>query len=115
MIRTLIALPYEIARLPLAIVDRNVADRLPETSASRVTLDRAIGSVDRIAGAVLRNEHIARRGADRIDRSAKLIAAAQLEEEAAARRTQAERDGRRRAACGDRASGRPRRTGPQPG
>ncbi len=31
MIRTLIALPYEIARLPLVIVDRNVADRLPET------------------------------------------------------------------------------------
>ena len=89
MISTLIALPYEIARLPLVYVDSRLSDRLPETSGSRVTLDRAIGSADRLAGSVLRNRTIAERGADRIERTDKLVAAARLEQAAAERREQA--------------------------
>jgi len=89
MISTLIALPYELARLPLVVVDSRLSDRLPETSGTRATLDRAIGSADKVAGAVLRNRDIAKRGADRIERSGKLLTAARLEREAATRREQA--------------------------
>jgi hypothetical protein len=89
MFSNLIALPYEAARLPLSIVDKAVGDRLPETSAPRVALDRTLGSADRLAGSVLRNPAIARRGAERLDRSDKLVTAARLEQEAEARREQA--------------------------
>ena len=34
MISTLIALPYEIARMPLVYIDSRLSDRLPETSGS---------------------------------------------------------------------------------
>lgn len=98
MISTLVALPYEFARLPLVIVDNRLSDRLPQTSRPRVTLDWAIGSADRLAGALLGNRDIAQRGDDRIDRSAKLLKAGRLEQEAATRREQAREtaaDGRR--------------------
>src|SRR3954451_3097280 len=101
MISTLIALPYELARLPLVIVDNGLFDRLPETSGPRVTLDRAIGSVDKLAGTLLGNRDIARRGADRIERTEKLLTAASLEREAVTRREQA----RERAAAGRREAG----------
>ncbi|MCW2842634.1 MAG: hypothetical protein JWN22_550, partial [Nocardioides sp.] len=66
MISRLITLPYELARLPLLVVDSTLSDRLPETSGPRVTLDRTIGSADKIAGALLGNRDLARRGADRL-------------------------------------------------
>ena len=85
MISTVIALPYELVRLPLTILDASLSG-LSETSGPRVTLDRAIGTSDKLAGAVLRNGGIAKRGAERIDRSHMLVSAARLEQEAAARR-----------------------------
>jgi hypothetical protein len=105
MISTLIALPYEVARLPLTIADNGLVQRLPETSGTRVTLDRAIGSADKLAGALLGNRGIAQRGADRIERSEKLLTAARLEQEAAARREQA----RDTAAAGRRKATRKRK------
>src|SRR3954454_22244170 len=93
MISTLITLPYELARLPLVLVDNGLSDRLPETSGPRVTLDRAIGSVDKLAGTLLHNRDIARRGADRIERTEKLLKAASLEQEA----DEAEAHGKRQA------------------
>lgn len=101
MISTLIALPYELARLPLTVVDRGLADRLPETSAPRVAIDRTLGSADRIAGTLLHHRGLAERGADRLERTEKLLAAARLEQEANARREQAAEttaEGRREAA-----------------
>ena len=101
MISTVIAFPYELARLPLTVLDGQLADRLPETSTPRVTLNRAIGSADKLAGAVLGNSEIASRGADRLERFEKLVAAARLEREAAADREQARESaaaGRREAA-----------------
>jgi hypothetical protein len=110
MITTAIALPYELARLPLVVVDRQLASRLPDTSFPRVVLDRTIGSADKLAGALLRNTDIAQRGVERIERSDKVRLATQLEEDAAARREQAretaataERQGaQQRAAAADR-------------
>ena len=59
MITTLIALPYKIARLPLTVVDRSLASRWPETSSTRVGLDRVLGSSDRFAGDLLGNRELA--------------------------------------------------------
>jgi hypothetical protein len=101
MLRKLIAVPYELSRLPLVLLDHGLSDRLPEDAAPRVTLDRALGSADKLAGALLGNPDIAERGADRIERSDKRVAAARLEQQADIRREQArEADaaGRRQAA-----------------
>jgi hypothetical protein len=89
MIKTLFIFPYELARLPFAVVDDRLSEKLSETSAPRVTLDRALGSADKFAGALLGSRDIAQRGADRIERSHKLLTANRLEEEAATRREQA--------------------------
>jgi hypothetical protein len=89
MIRTLVAIPYELVRLPFALVDNRLSDRLSETSTPRVTLDRALGSADKLAGSLLGNRYIARRGADRLERSEKLLTVNRLEEEAATRREEA--------------------------
>lgn len=107
MSSTLIALPYELARLPLVIADNGVSRMLPETSVPRVTLDWTIGSADKLAGALLRNRDIAKRGADRVERSHELWTAARREDEAAARREQAREtaaEGRRTAAQKRRAA-----------
>ena len=101
MISTLVSLPYEIARLPLALVDSRLSDRLPETSTPRVTLDRALGSADKIAGRLTGNRNIAQRGTDRLDKLEKLVTAARLEQDAAAKRDRADetfREGRQQAA-----------------
>jgi hypothetical protein len=89
MIRTLIAAPYELARLPLVIIDKSLASRLPEASGARLTLNRAIGSADKVAGALIGDREIAKRGTDRIEHSDKVRTAARLEQEAATRRSQA--------------------------
>ena len=89
MIRTLIAVPYELARLPLVIIDNNLSRRLSETSGARMTLDRAIGSADKVAGALIGDRVIAKRGTDRIEHSDKVRTRVRLEQEAATRREQA--------------------------
>jgi hypothetical protein len=93
MISTLIALPYELARLPLVLVDETLAERLPDTSVPRTTLDRTLGSADKLAGAVLSNRAIAERGAERLERSQKLRAAARREAEAKTARKEARQAG----------------------
>jgi hypothetical protein len=105
MISTLITVPYELARLPLVVVDNSLSG-LPETSGPRVALDRVIGSADKLAGALLGNHDIAQRGADRIERTDKLLTAARLEQEAATRREQA----RDTAAAGRREAAQKRKT-----
>ena len=87
MISTLISLPYELARYPLAFVDDRLTGRLPDTLGNRVGW--ALGSADVLAGSLLRNPGIARRGADRVERSNQLLTAARLEEQAQARREEA--------------------------
>jgi hypothetical protein len=89
MIRTLIAMPYEIARLPLVIVDNSLTRRLPETSVARMTLDRTIGSADKLAGTLIGDRVLAKRGTDRIDHAEKVRTAARLEQEAEQKREQA--------------------------
>jgi len=90
MISTLIALPYKIARAPLSFVDSTLSQRLPETSVPRTTLDLLIGSTDKLAGALLGDEELGRRGVDRIERSDTLRRAAQRQAEADMQRKRAE-------------------------
>ena len=86
MISTLIALPYELARLPLTTADQRLSRLLPETSLPRTTLNRAIGSADQLAGVLLRNDQIANRGIDRIERINTLVKAERFEDRADAQR-----------------------------
>jgi hypothetical protein len=90
MISTLVALPYEIARLPIALADRTLSDRLSETSPSRIVLDRALGSADRIAGRLTGNQAIAHRGAERLARLDERVTASRLERDAEQKRERAE-------------------------
>ena len=59
------------------------------TSAARLTLDRAIGSVDRAAGALIGDREIAKRGSDRVEHVAKVQATERLEQQATTLREQA--------------------------
>ena len=86
MISTIIALPYELARIPLIMIDQRLSERLPETSGPRVTLHRAIGSTDKLVGSLLGNRGIRQRGVDSLERFDKVQTAARLEEDAASRR-----------------------------
>ena len=86
MISTLVTLPYELARLPLVVLDHGLSDALPASSTPKVVLDRAIGSADRLAGTLLHNPGIAQRGPPRLGRPGKLVGGARLEQEAATRR-----------------------------
>lgn len=102
MISTLIAFPYELARMPFSRINAGLSTRLPDTSRPRVTMDRAIGTADKLAGALLRNEQIASRGADLLERSDRLVKVAHLEDQADARRETARdvaESGRRTAAA----------------
>lgn len=89
MISTLAALPYELARLPLTALDGVLSRQLPESSPPRTTLSRAIGSADKLAGALMRNNEIADRGNDRLERATNLAKVEQLETDAEARREEA--------------------------
>jgi hypothetical protein len=89
MIRTLITVPYELARLPLVIIENSLSTRLSETSPAWLTLDRAIGAADKVAGTLMGDREIAKRGTDRIEHVDKVRTAARLEQEAATRREQA--------------------------
>lgn len=89
VITNVIAFPYEIARKPLVALDHRLGQLLPETSGPRVVLDKAIGSADKVAGTVLFNRDIARRGSERIERTQYVLEAARLEAEAAGRREEA--------------------------
>lgn len=87
MISELIALPYELARKPLAAADARLSDKLPDSIGARVGW--ALGTTDKLAGTLLHNPDIAQRGAERVERSGKRLTAAGLEAEAQARREQA--------------------------
>jgi hypothetical protein len=101
MISNVIAVPYRLARTPLVLIDSTLSGRLPETSLPRVALDRVIGSSDKFAGALLGDQILAGRGAERLERADALRKAAKLEHKAETHREQAQEklaDGRDEAA-----------------
>lgn len=85
-VRTLMYLPYQAARAPLALLDAQLVRRLRDDSPPRLALEQVLGSIDEVAGRLLKDENIERRGTDLRHRAGKVIHARQLEHQAAARR-----------------------------
>lgn len=99
--RNILLAPYHVTRVPLSVLDATVAPRLPEDSAPRIFIDKAIGSFDQTAGRLLSNEAITQQGTDRLERAAKLTKAVALEKKAVQTRDDAAAvadSGRRKAA-----------------
>jgi hypothetical protein len=84
--RSLLTVPYQLTRTPLALVDVQLVRRLPEDSMPRLMCDRILGSYDQLAGRLLFDPDLARRGADRVARSGKIAHAVGLERDATQRR-----------------------------
>ncbi len=70
--RRLLALPYQLSRMPLSLLDVQLARHLPETSLPRLAFDVGLGSLDNVAGRLLLNRALARVGADRVQRASAL-------------------------------------------
>jgi hypothetical protein len=85
-VRTLMYLPYQAARAPLALLDAQLVRRLRDDSPPRLALEQVLGSIDEVAGRLLKDENIERRGTDLRHRAGKVIHAKQLEHQAAAAR-----------------------------
>jgi hypothetical protein len=85
-VRTLMYLPYQAARAPLALLDAQLVRRLRDDSPPRLALEQVLGSIDEVAGRLLKDESIERRGTDLRHRAGKVTHARQLEHQAAARR-----------------------------
>ncbi len=84
--RSVITLPYQLARTPLAIFDIKVMHRLADDSPRRLAFDRAFGSLDLMAGRLLKDTGLKQQGTERMDRAGQLARAVDLEQDAAARR-----------------------------
>lgn len=81
--RTLLLVPYQLIRQPLALVDSQIARRLPGESRPRLMFDSALGSFDQLAGRLLDSTALVQQGVDRVDRADKTKSASLLEREAA--------------------------------
>ena len=58
----LIAIPYVLVRVPLAVLDAQVIQRLPDDSPPRLVFDRQVHSLDRFVRQLLQPEPGARPG-----------------------------------------------------
>jgi hypothetical protein len=87
--RTLLRLPYQAARTPLAVVDLKLVKRLPADSRPRLAFERFVGSIDEVAGRVLNDRRVEKHGAIVRERADTLGQAVQLEQDAAQRRSAA--------------------------
>jgi hypothetical protein len=87
--RTLLKLPYQAARTPLAVLDAKLVKRLPADSPPRLAFERLIGSLDEAAGRVLKDRRVEQHGAEVRERADTLTKAVDLEQDAAQRRSAA--------------------------
>jgi len=87
--KSILTVPYRIARTPLAVLTSSVGARLPENSRPRLVLDRTLGTTDQVAGRLFGSSTLVEEGTRRVERSDKLAQATELEAEAAKRRQQA--------------------------
>lgn len=104
-ITTAVKVPYTLVRLPLDLFEKNViARRLPDESPLRLGFERALGSLDEVAGRLLGDEELRRRGNALVHRAEFAAKAATLETKAAARREEAdaELDGAKKSAAQQR-------------
>jgi hypothetical protein len=84
--RTLLHLPYQTARTPLAVLDTQLVRRLPDDSAPRLVFERILGTIDEAAGRLLNSKELEVRGTELRKGADKVARAAQLQRQAATRR-----------------------------
>jgi hypothetical protein len=91
--RTIAKLEYAAMRLPLNLIERRVfAHYLPEDAPIRLSFERALGSLDSVAGRLLGDPSIARRGEALAHRADFLEKADTLETHAEMRRSEADHE-----------------------
>jgi hypothetical protein len=91
--RRVAKIEYSAVRLPLSLLEKHVVARYADEEASvRLGFERLVGSLDGVAGWLLADDTIARRGRALRRRTAFLGKADQLDAKAQARRAQAEED-----------------------
>jgi hypothetical protein len=73
---------YQIARAPLALIEKQLTARLDSDARLRLFYQRSLGLLDALAGNVLDSPSLARRGTTTIERSDKLMRAADLDAQA---------------------------------
>jgi hypothetical protein len=77
--RTLLRVQYRIARVPLQLIEDQLVERLDSDARLRLFYQRSLGLLDAVAGNVLGSPGLARRGASKIERTDKLMRAADLD------------------------------------
>jgi hypothetical protein len=83
-------LQYRITRLPMQLIENQVAARLKEDAPARLFLERSIGTIDSTVGGLLGDAEVGRRGAALVERSDTLKRAAELDATAKKKRRQAD-------------------------
>jgi hypothetical protein len=81
---------YQIARIPLQLIEDQMATRLYAEAPVRLFYERSLGSVDAAIGNLLGDPKLKQRGTALVERSDALSRAAKLDAEATARREQAD-------------------------
>jgi hypothetical protein len=77
--RTVLRVQYQVARIPLQLVEEQLVARLNSDARLRLFYERSLGVLDAVAGNVLDSPRLAQRGATKIERSEKLMRAADLD------------------------------------
>lgn len=73
---------YQLARLPLQLIEERVVGRLDSEAPARLMYERSVGKLDVVVGGALGAPDVARRGAALIERSEAMRRAAVLDEAA---------------------------------
>jgi len=81
---------YQIARLPLQLIEDQVAARLGSEAPARLFYERSLGALDATVGKLLGDPGLEQRGAALVERSNALNKAAQLDATATRKREQAD-------------------------
>ena len=86
---TVLRFQYQIARLPLQLIEGQMAVWLPSEAPARLFYERSLGALDATVGHLLGNPELEKRGAVLVERSDALGQAAQLDATATRNREQA--------------------------
>ena len=81
---------YQIARLPLQLIEDQVAARLRSEAPARLLYERSFGALDATVGKLLGDPQLEKRGAALVERSNSLSKAAKLDATATRNREQAD-------------------------
>jgi hypothetical protein len=90
---------YQIARLPLQLIEDQVAARLRSEAPARLLYERSFGALDATVGKLLGDQRLEKRGAALVERSNSLSKAAKLD--ATATRNQEQADAKLKATHDD--------------